>query len=398
MTRKASGLAERCHYGWVSLPLAQQCEFETHRLRVGPWHSLAQDASLRLAFVVSEMLTESTTRALPVTWHGDFSVERAAAWIGERDRESPTLLAIDRESGQPVGLVILFEVPIDASTIDLRIGYVFAEAASGRGLATELVAGLADWARAQNSIHTLTGGVAMTNLASAHVLIKNGFERTGDTDEGEEIYRLDVEHFNEWDCYAHSWDQDVAARAYAAEAFASLQAALTGHALTLEGASVVDFGCGTGLLTERLAPRVAMVYAVDTSTAMLDVLKAKIDRHGWSNVQATTDLPADKMLQDVIVCSSVCSFLDDYPVTVRQLVSLLRPGGLFVQWDWERDDNDPDMHGLSRAEINDALADAGLEDISLDTGFVVTASGQNMRPLMGSGRRPAIQERSAADQ
>lgn len=380
----------------MSRSLSQDCEFETHRLRVGPWHRVARDASLQLARVVSEMLTASTTRALPVGWLGDFSVERAADWIDERDRESPTLLAIDRESSEPVGLVILFEVPIDASTVDLRIGYVLADASSGQGLATELVAGLSDWARAQEPIHTLTGGVEATNLASAGVLIKNGFERTVGIDEGEEIYQLNVEDLNEWDRYAASWDQEEAVQAYAGAAFASLKTLLKDQAITLEGARVVDFGCGTGLLTERLAQRVAMVHAVDTSSAMLDVLKTKIDERGWSNVQATTDLPKKTTPHDVVVCSSVCSFLDDYPATVNQLVSLLRPGGLFVQWDWERNTDDPRSSGLTSIEIKNALTAAGLENINVDTGFVISASGQVMRPVMGSGRRSA-RSRSEAD-
>lgn len=334
------------------------------------------------------MLTETTTLALPETWHGDFSVDRANSWIGERDSESPTLLVVDRQSGRPVGLVILFEVPIDGSAIDVRIGYLFTEAVWGQGLATELVAGLADWARAQASIHTLTGGVAATNRASARALTKNGFERIADSDGSVENYRLDVEHHNDWDCYADSWDQDEAARAYATAAFASLQAVLASHTLTLDGASVVDFGCGTGLLTERLASCGATVYAVDTSTAMLAVLEAKIDQHGWSDVWASTELPERTPVHDVIVCSSVCSFLDDYPGTVQELVSLLRPGGLFVQWDWEGNDNGQDTHGLTRAEINDALTSAGLDEVSVGVGFVTSVSGQTMRPLMGYGRRP----------
>ena len=52
----------------------------------------------------------------------------------------------------------------------------------------------------------------------------------------------------------------------------------------------------------------------------------------------------------------MCGFLDDYPGTVQLLAELLRPGGIFVQWDWEREDADGD--GLSRGEIDDALLEA----------------------------------------
>ena len=38
---------------------------------------------------------------------------------------------------------------------------------------------------------------------------------------------------------------------------------------------ILDFGCGTGLLTEKLAPLVREVIAVDTSPNMIDVLRRK---------------------------------------------------------------------------------------------------------------------------
>ncbi|MCH8334286.1 MAG: class I SAM-dependent methyltransferase [Proteobacteria bacterium] len=36
---------------------------------------------------------------------------------------------------------------------------------------------------------------------------------------------------------------------------------------------------------------------------------------------------------DLVVASSVCSFLPDYNSTLRDLSSALKPGGLFVQWE-----------------------------------------------------------------
>jgi 2-polyprenyl-3-methyl-5-hydroxy-6-metoxy-1,4-benzoquinol methylase len=333
------------------------------------------------------MLTEASTRNLPDAWSGALSVERAEAWIEERDRESPTLLVIEKHSQQPIGLVMLFAASTDGGAeVDLRIGYLFAEQAWGQGLATELVAGLADWARSQPSIRTLTGGVAPANPASARVLVKNGFETVAKSDDGEVTYQLSVDHGTEWDRYAAAWDQDEGARAYAAAAFDSLRITLASRTVSLGGAHVCDFGCGTGLLTERLAGTASRIDAVDASRKMLDVLQAKIDRHGWSNVTTSTEIPAPPAVYDLIVCSSVCSFLDDYPAAVRRLTSLLRPGGLFVQWDWERDD-DAESDGLTRGEIRDALASAGLESIAVATGFDIRVDGQPMRPLMGHGQR-----------
>lgn len=85
-----------------------------------------------------------------------------------------------------VGLLILFEgQPDDGPGVDLRVGYLLGASVWGEGMATELVAGLVTWARAQPSIATLTAGVEATNPASARVLSKNDFARVGSAPEGE---------------------------------------------------------------------------------------------------------------------------------------------------------------------------------------------------------------------
>ncbi|MFW2383439.1 MAG: class I SAM-dependent DNA methyltransferase [Acidimicrobiales bacterium] len=194
---------------------------------------------------------------------------------------------------------------------------------------------------------------------------------------------MGTEPENEWDNYADAWDDDDAVRAYADAAFESLLPILDNAGIILERASVIDFGSGTGQLTERLAARGAEVLAVDTSRMMLDVLDGKISEHKWSGVRTATSVPTSGDY-DVVVCSSVCGFLDDYPGTVRELVARLRSGGLFVQWDWERSD-DADSFGLSRSEIRGALDRAELTDVVVETAFSVPVEGEAMEPLIGRG-------------
>jgi predicted TPR repeat methyltransferase len=193
---------------------------------------------------------------------------------------------------------------------------------------------------------------------------------------------------SEWDEYAAGWDDDPGARAYAAAAFDSLCEILVFHDLSLDGARVCDFGCGTGLLTERLIDRADAIDAIDSSPAMREVLTEKIARHGWADVHPKALLESAAERYDLIVCSSVCGFLEDYPGTVVALVAALQPDGLFVQWDWEADPSDADPHGLTRLEIRDALTAAGLESVQVDVGFRADFEGETMAPLMGSGRRP----------
>lgn len=190
-----------------------------------------------------------------------------------------------------------------------------------------------------------------------------------------------------WDDAAPEWDQNEAVRAYAAAAFESLQGVLADLDMTLKGGHSLDFGCGTGLLTERMVAEGATVHAVDTSSAMLEIVRSKAADRGWTNVTTSAVVPTSGR-HDLITCSSVCGFLDDYPGTAAALTRLLRPGGLFIQWDWERDPDDDDAHGLDRVSIRDALTTAGLESITVRQAFAVTVDDQTMRPLMGFGTRP----------
>lgn len=199
-------------------------------------------------------------------------------------------------------------------------------------------------------------------------------------------YADGVDSEDEWAAPAAAWDDDPAVRAYATAAYESLRSIVREHSIGLRGARVIDFGCGTGLLTERLVAAGAKVDAVDTSEAMLAVLREKNTRHPLPGVTTATVLPEATADHDLVVCSSVCSFVPDYPGTVVDLVARLRPGGVFVQWDWERSADD--AHGLTRDEVRSALTAGGLSWIAVATGFEIEVDGQSMRPLVGRGRRP----------
>ncbi|MEM8747231.1 MAG: class I SAM-dependent methyltransferase [Actinomycetota bacterium] len=191
---------------------------------------------------------------------------------------------------------------------------------------------------------------------------------------------------SEWDDVAAGWDDEPAVRRYAGAAHRSLVALATDLGVELSGRAL-DFGCGTGLLTERLVETYDDVVAVDVSERMLDVLRSKATERGWANVHPSTDLPADQGPYDLIVASSVLGFVDDHPATVRSLGQRLSPGGLLVHWDWEADPTSDDPHGLLRPAVEAALRDAGLTDVGVGTGFTLEFDGHSMAPLMGWGRR-----------
>ena len=122
------------------------CSFDTPRLSVTEWHAVrgGEQPEHDLAQIVASIMTEPVTRTLPTAWQGDYTADRAEAWIAERDGEGTTLLAVDRSSGQAIGLVILFEFDAEGGAargeiVDVRLGYMLTERAWGKGLASELV-------------------------------------------------------------------------------------------------------------------------------------------------------------------------------------------------------------------------------------------------------------------
>lgn len=189
-----------------------------------------------------------------------------------------------------------------------------------------------------------------------------------------------------WDERAGNWDRDEPVRFYAEQAFASLTRHVNVLDNTWKRKRVLDFGCGTGLLTEKLAPLVCEVIAVDISPNMIEVLRRKeignvtavcadvSDRAGHSTASLFSEF-------DLIVASSVCSFLPDYESTIGVLSRTLNPNGYFVQWDWLSSGNDG--FGMTVDRVSNALIGAGLRCIHVDTAFAVTLGDEEMPVLIG---------------
>ena len=170
-----------------------------------------------------------------------------------------------------------------------------------------------------------------------------------------------------WNDHAAGWDHNGDVKLYAVKAFATLDAHVGIRGADWRSKRVLDFGCGTGLLTEKIAPYVKEVIAIDTSDKMIAVLKDKY----LGNVRAihadilVGDVPiaADWLADfDLICASSVCGFLPDYIGAVTTLTGLLKKGGQFVQWDWQAS-SDEDF-GLTEPQVREdslplALAQCG---------------------------------------
>jgi len=189
---------------------------------------------------------------------------------------------------------------------------------------------------------------------------------------------------NEWDEYAENWDLDPIVEKYAKNAFSVLV-----DNINIDGLTVLDFGSGTGALTQLISPAVKSIVAIDPSTEMIKYLHKK----ALSNVIAIADYLSEELVKDcpelaakfdLIVASSVCSFLPDYEETLGLLKSLLKEGGVFVQWDWLSNDDSSDM-GLSEKRVKQAFIVNDFVNISITSPFIMSSSKGKMPVLMAIG-------------
>jgi ubiquinone/menaquinone biosynthesis C-methylase UbiE len=111
----------------------------------------------------------------------------------------------------------------------------------------------------------------------------------------------------------------------------------------LEGATVLDVGCGTGRNFPLLAPRVGprgRVIGIDYSEGMLGRARARIDGGGWRNVEVRR---GDAVKLDVIsepvdaVVSVWClGIVHDLEAALHRAIDVLRPGGRIAIMDFGR--------------------------------------------------------------
>ena len=108
---------------------------------------------------------------------------------------------------------------------------------------------------------------------------------------------------NEWDNHADDWDSNEDVRDYAQRAFDSWEQKVAPLYPSLSECRVLDFGCGTGLLTEKLATHCSQIVAIDTSEKMIEALRSKLTQLGSDNVVASkVALNAESIRANGLLC------------------------------------------------------------------------------------------------
>jgi ubiquinone/menaquinone biosynthesis C-methylase UbiE len=105
------------------------------------------------------------------------------------------------------------------------------------------------------------------------------------------------------------------------------------------GETVVDVGCGTGLLALAFAERTARVWAIDSAPAMIEHLRAKARSAGLGNVEtvvaSAVSLPLVDATADLVVSNYCLHELRsaDKNRALAEALRVLKPGGRLVVGD-----------------------------------------------------------------
>jgi ArsR family transcriptional regulator len=138
------------------------------------------------------------------------------------------------------------------------------------------------------------------------------------------------------------------------------------------GLVVGDLGCGTGQLTETVAPCVKRVIAVDSSPDMLDAARQRVG--GARNVEVRQgeleSLPIDAGELDAAMLSLVLHYSPSPARALSEVARALRPGGRALVVDMlphDREEYQQQMGhvwlGFSEKQITKFLSGAGFAEV-----------------------------------
>ena len=187
-----------------------------------------------------------------------------------------------------------------------------------------------------------------------------------------------------FDQVAGTWDAD-SSRAALARAVADG----IGRGVGLTPAmDVLDFGCGTGLLTLALAPHVRHIVGADASVGMLAVLEEKIRSQGLTSVRPHLVCEAKPLASagrfHLITSSMALHHVRDVPALIAEFRTLLHPQGRLALADLDSEDgafHDADVRdvhhlGFDRAWVRERMFDHGFVDVRDTTAFVHRRRGR----------------------
>ncbi len=177
---------------------------------------------------------------------------------------------------------------------------------------------------------------------------------------------------------AATWDDDPTRR----ERAQIVAGRILSSASLSPGARVLDYGAGTGLLSEGLRDHVGQLSLADPSAGMRAVAQAKVDAGVLPGAEVLgLDLASDPVPAgfevDVIVTMMALHHIPAARTVLDGFARLLVGGGTLVIVDLERedgsfhDDGFEGHHGFDRGELRGWLEEAGFLGVRFEHAYTV---------------------------
>lgn len=202
---------------------------------------------------------------------------------------------------------------------------------------------------------------------------------------------------NRFDQAAKNWDKKQRRLQIAQSIFQSIT-----QEIPLDSSmEAMDYGCGTGLVTLALAPRVKSILGLDSSRGMIEAFSEKIKNEKIPNVRcALADLENGEALNeryDLIVSAMTFHHIKDPQALIEKFFALLRPGGYLAIADLDKEPGDFHDHGndgvehfgFDRQEMQQWFKKAGFDgNRAVTTHTVIKEDGRAYPIFLMVGHKP----------